>query len=144
MQTAEEINIVWGFRAIEIIQSVLNPLPKPELKEENFFFNIQVEQKIDAANKLIQVIVHIHIQSNEVENELASLSTLCMFYIENLDALIEKGGEKMQLPDHFINTLSSIAISTSRGIIFTLFRGTYLHRAILPIIDPTQLKPQIK
>ncbi|HEY6082285.1 MAG TPA: hypothetical protein VIU45_02435 [Chitinophagaceae bacterium] len=144
MQTAEKTNIAFGLKGIEIIQSVLNPLPKPGLNEEGFIFNIQVEQKIDAANKLIHAIVHIHVLSNEVESELASLSTLCVFHVENLDEVLKKENEKMQLPDHFINTLSSIAISTSRGIIFTLFRGTYLHRAILPIIDPAQLKPQIK
>ena len=38
--------------------------------------------------------------------------------------------------DIFISTLNSISISTTRGMMFSAFRGTFLHNAILPLIDP--------
>ncbi len=142
MQTADKINIAFGFKGIEIVQSVLNPIPILTIKPEDFIFNIQIDQKIDAANKLIHVFVHIHVLLPEIKEELGSLSTLCVFHVENLDEVLKNEGDNIQLPDHFMNTLSAIAISTSRGIMFTFFKGTYLHRAILPIIDPTKFKPQ--
>jgi len=44
-------------------------------------------------------------------------------------------GKDINLPSEFITTINSLSLSTSRGILFMLFRGTFLHSAILPIID---------
>lgn len=141
MQTAEKVEISFAIRGIEIVQSVLNQPPQQGIKTEEFIFNLNVEQKIDETNKIILVFVSTNISTKEVEHPLASLTTLCVFHVANFNEVSKKDGDKLVLPDHFINLLSSIAISTSRGVMFTFFRGTYLHKAILPVIDPLQLKP---
>lgn len=142
MPKANKIDINFVFSDIEIIRFRLQPPARPGIKTEDFIFNVQINQKIDATNKLIQVFVEIDTLLNGEKNELANLSTLCVFSIADFDDVFKKPGKKMEMPDLFINTLSTIAISTTRGIMFSLFRGTYLHRAILPIVDPAQLRTQ--
>ena len=39
-------------------------------------------------------------------------------------------------PQEFMVAINSISISTLRGIMFSLFRGTFLHKAVLPVVDP--------
>jgi uncharacterized protein YbbC (DUF1343 family) len=36
--------------------------------------------------------------------------------------------------------LNSISLSTTRGAMFSTFKGTFLHGAVLPIIDPKQFQ----
>ena len=48
--------------------------------------------------------------------------------------------KKFNLSDSFILTINSVAISTTRGLMFSSFKGTFLHEAILPLIDPNQFK----
>ena len=142
MQTAEKPDISFGFRGIEIVQSSINVLHKPEINNEDFIFNIEVNQKIDAGNKLIFVFVRVVILLPDEKEEIGSLTTLCVFHVENFDAAFKMKGDKIEIPGQFMNTLSTISISTSRGVMFTFFRGTFLHKAILPIINPANLKPQ--
>ncbi|MBL7767834.1 MAG: hypothetical protein JNK20_02625 [Flavipsychrobacter sp.] len=142
MQIAENINVSFSIKGIEIVRSVLNQPPQSGLNFEEFTFNIGVEQKIDETNKIILVFVNTDILSKGVDKSLASLSTLCIYHVANFEDIIKKEEGRLVLPDHFVNLLSSISISTSRGVMFTFFRGTYLHKAILPVIDPLNLKPQ--
>ena len=46
----------------------------------------------------------------------------------------------VDLPQEFITLLNSIALSTTRGVMFSQFRGTVLHNAILPIIAPAKFE----
>jgi hypothetical protein len=43
---------------------------------------------------------------------------------------------EVKLPSDIIIAMNSISISTIRGIMFSTFKGTYLHNAFLPVIDP--------
>lgn len=43
---------------------------------------------------------------------------------------------QVSFPDNILVTFNSISISTMRGLMFAQFKGTFLHNAILPIIDP--------
>lgn len=142
MQIAENIDVSFAIKGIEIVRSVLNQPPQSGINIEEFIFNIAVEQKIDQTNHLILVFVNTNILTKGVDQPLGSLSTLCIFHVANFDDVIKKEEGRLVLPDHFVSLLSSISISTSRGVMFTFFRGTYLHKAILPVIDPLNLKPQ--
>ncbi len=142
MQTADKI--IFSFKGIEIVQSSLNlkPAHKLDNKDEDFIFNIEVNQKIDASNKLVFVFVRILVLLPDMKEEVGSFTSLCVFNVENFHEISKPENEQESLPPHFMNTLSSVSISTTRGLMFTHFKGTYLHKAILPIIDPSLLKPQ--
>ena len=44
------------------------------------------------------------------------------------------------LPDQFIQTLLSISLSTTRGILAAKTEGTNLKNVYLPVLNPTQFK----
>jgi hypothetical protein len=46
----------------------------------------------------------------------------------------------MYLPSGIIDLLNSVSVSTVRGMMFSAFKGTFLHNAVLPVIDPKTFK----
>lgn len=142
MEIKKPIEIKFAFKGIEVLQSLFNPLPNPELKSEDFLFNLQLEQKIDRPNKSIQVLVKVEIRANQINEQLASLTTVSLFYIDNFEEIPNTADGMLVLPEIFSQTLTTLSISTTRGILFTFLKGTYLHYVILPIVDPAKFIQQ--
>jgi hypothetical protein len=46
----------------------------------------------------------------------------------------------MAIPDPIVETLNILTIGTARGIMFSEFKGTWLHSNFLPVIDPKSFK----
>ena len=65
---------------------------------------------------------------------LGKLSSSLIFEFENLASFVVD--KEVKLPSDIIIAINSISISTIRGIMFSTFKGTYLHNAFLPVIDP--------
>jgi hypothetical protein len=128
-------------RGIEILNGSLNLPAKPHTPVTNFNFNINIESRADALNKLVFVIVHVSIKNDDHSAVLGALSVSCIFEIANFADLIKSDCEgKIDIPQHLIETLNSLSISTTRGVLFSTFKGTFLHGAVLPIIDPRQFQ----
>lgn len=142
MQNAEKNDIRFTIKGIELVQSSITPPQKLDAIVENFVFNIGVSQKIDTTSKIIGIFIRIGILIPEVSEEVANLTTACYFIVENFDQLSKDEEGKIIVPETLTNTLNAISISTARGILFSTIKGTFLHNAILPIIDATKLKPQ--
>ena len=109
---------------------------------QNFNFVINLEQKLNHSDKCIIVITNVDISTlEEKEVTLGSASVACQFEILNFDEIVTFDKNKhAHLNDITANVLNSIAISTTRGVISQIFRGTILHHAILPIVDPKEFK----
>lgn len=61
------------------------------------------------------------------------------FAVKNLNELVFKTEESLQVNSDLMTTLSNIAYSTSRGIIYTRCHGTILKKVILPILSNKKL-----
>jgi hypothetical protein len=108
----------------------------------NFNFNINIETKADAPNKLLFAIIHIEILTEDQKTVLGGISVSCIFELKNFDDLIKiESDGKLNLPQQVVDIINSISLSTTRGVMFATFKGTPLHSAFLPIIDPKQFKP---
>jgi hypothetical protein len=69
------------------------------------------------------------------------LSVSCIFEIANFEDVIKLEADgKVNIPQSLIETFNIISISTTRGVMFSTFKGTFLHGAVLPIIDPKQFQ----
>ncbi len=44
---------------------------------------------------------------------------------KDVESFLNKENNKVELPQGLIDVLNSISLSTSRGVMFTLFRGTW-------------------
>ncbi len=132
----KESQLSFQIKGIELLDIKLNhpkePLPDPML----FQYKIGVEHKISIENRLIIVITTIDIIHEDQETRLASLQASCIFEIANFEDFLNADTQQISIPDLMIVTLNSVSLSTIRGIMFSQFKGTFLHNAILPVIDP--------
>ena len=140
----KEFTVDLQMKSIELLKSSIAMPSTPEVSLTNFNFNINLESKADATNKILFVIVSVEIRSADQNHVLGSLAVSCIYGIPNFDDVIkiEEGG-KLNIPKGLSEILNSISISTVRGIMFSSFRGTFLHNAFLPIIDPQSFSPAV-
>ena len=104
-------------------------IPPSEMPQE-FEFDVQIKQRIQAKENLVVVSITLGIK-NPQDIALGNVSLLCVFEVENLEELVKN---KNSMKDLGL-VLNTITIATARGVMFGLFRGTFLHNAILPIVD---------
>lgn len=126
-------------KAIEILDVSMSHPTEVADRLDMKNYTIKIEHRIPDDQPIIGVIINVEILNEEKAIKLASLTANCVFEIENMYDFRNSLG-MLVLPEEFLITLNSITISTTRGIMFTLFRGTFLHNAILPIVDPSQME----
>jgi hypothetical protein len=104
-----------------------------------------MEVKVDPINRLLFIVVNISIQSEDTKIILGGVSTSCIFEILNFEEVIKLANNgKYDIPKILLDTLNAISLSTTRGVMYSTFRGTFLHNAILPIIYPNQIESGAK
>ncbi len=133
-------SITFQIKNIEIAESELNLPNINKPKPVSFQFNINIEHRFIIEKQL--VIVYVDIQISDDEYKLGSIKTACVFEIQDFEEYLNADKTAAKLPEDNIVLLNSIAISTSRGVMYAHFRGTHLHNAILPIINPKDLKKE--
>ncbi|MFV5702793.1 hypothetical protein ACM55F_13055 [Flavobacterium sp. XS2P12] len=127
-------NINFRLKNIEIAQSSLTAIDYALPDDVIFKFNINIEHLVNIDQNLIVIKPIVAIFVEDEKSILANLSVNLVFEIEDLASFaIEK---EVKLPSDIIIAMNSISISTLRGIMFSTLKGTYLHNAILPVIDP--------
>ncbi|MBL0055351.1 MAG: hypothetical protein IPP31_03995 [Chitinophagaceae bacterium] len=132
----KDLKVDLQLKAIELLKGTINLPFETGVSFTSFSFNINIESKADAGNKLIFVIVDIEIKSENHKLILGSCGS-CIYSVHNFDEVIttETDG-KIVIPKALVEILNSISLSTTRGIMFSTFKGTFLHNAFLPIVDP--------
>jgi len=107
---------------IDLLEATLNPQNKSLEENQVFNYDINLENKQEIFGKY---------------------KAGCVFQIENLENFKSKEDEnKLDLPNNLIVTLNSVSISTIRGMMANFYRGTSLHNAILPIINPASFSKE--
>ena len=144
MSTQKEIKdtlINFQIKAVDLLSSSVQAPKIMFTEQQSFNFNISVEQKLDANNKCLIVIVHIEITvAQDLDYKLATASVACVFGIENYNDVVKMENNQPTINPGITDVLNSISLSTTRGVLSQLLRGTYLHQAVLPVIDPKTFK----
>lgn len=104
-----------------------------------FKFQTHISHKVRLADDTIDVVCAFDIYRDDDADALAKAEISCLYEVKNLDSFI-KGSGKLSLPERFISVLNTTSLSTCRGILFALFRGTPLHSVLLPLVDKNLLK----
>lgn len=132
-----------NFKGIDILNYHLDIPAIPNFKVLNFNFDIQLESKGDSKNKLYIVITSVQIKNEDKSILLGGLTAACIFYIDNFEEVVKTHEDgKVDVHPDIVKTLNLISLSTLRGIMYTTFKGTLLHQAILPILTPDQFQVQ--
>lgn len=135
-------NIEFKIDRIEIINSSIIA-PTQQLEVNGFNFELQLQMKLETTQKIIMVFVDVTVNTQESKEVIGKYTACCTFNINNIDEILVKSeSNKLVLPKSAIDTLNNISISTVRGLMFGAFRGTFLHNAILPVVDPTLIQSQ--
>jgi len=135
MKSTEQLK--FQIKAIDLLDSSLSSPNEPFSGDEVFNFEVNLEHKISKDDPLLYVICSVRIIDSSKKHQYGMIRTSCLYEIPDLAKHFNEKEQQFCLSDMFITTLNSISISSSRGIMFSAFRGTVLHNVILPIIDPT-------
>jgi hypothetical protein len=130
----KEQNISFRLKNIELLQSSLAAIDYAITNETIFKFNINIEHLVNVNENCIAIKPNVEIFTEENDFVLGKLSSSLIFEFENLNSYVVDN--EVKLPTDIIVAINSISISTIRGIMFSTFKGTYLHNAFLPVIDP--------
>jgi len=134
---SKDFTVDLQLKSIELLKGSISLPSVPEVSLNNFNFNISLESKADATNKILFVIVSVEIRSEDQNHVLGSLAVSCIYSIVNFDEVVKiEADGKLDIPQPLVEILNSISISTTRGVMFSTFKGTFLHNACLPIVDP--------
>ncbi|MBC7759270.1 MAG: hypothetical protein H7069_10460 [Phormidesmis sp. FL-bin-119] len=135
-----EIDAQLQLTAIELLKGSINLPDIPDVSFTDFIFNINLESRVDQTKMLVYIITDVEIKNAEQTLTLGSLTSSCIFKILNFaDVIAVTSDGLVDIPHQFLDILNSISISTTRGLMFSTFKGTFLHNAFLPIIVPKQL-----
>lgn len=132
-------NISFKLKNIEIGESSLRRVNYVLPNDVIYKFTINIDHLLNVEQNLIVIKPIVDVFIDESGEILANLSASLIFEIENLSNYVFE--KEVKLPSDIIIALNSISISTVRGIMFSAFKGTYLHNAILPVVDPKAFLP---
>jgi len=103
-----------------------------------FSFTINVEHLVDAEHEAIHVVINVFVYEPERPNTiLSSIQVIAIYTLPDFKDIITKESE--DIPEDLRMLVHGITISTTRGILYSSLRGTYLQKAILPIVNPQTL-----
>jgi len=136
MESKAPEKIGFKIEGIELLEYSLKAPEKILPENLEYKFEIAIEHKISIELKKIFVICSIGIHCESENTQFAHAKISCIYDIPEVDKFLDTKNNKIELPEIMGVTLNSISISTSRGVMFMLLRGTFLHNVILPIVDP--------
>ncbi len=138
--TKPSFQLMIRMKGVELVKSKINAQPANFAAKE-FQFTVNVENRLEPVQKVAIIVTSVEVRSDNKPEIHASISTACIYGVDNFDEVFKKVSEdKFDTPDQIMFTLISISLSTLRGILYEQFRGTYLHQAYLPIMDPKLFK----
>lgn len=136
MNRTEQIE--FQIKAIELLDSSISAPDKPFSGNRLFQFDISVEHRISLEKRLIKVICSVTVHDESKETRFGNIRTSCTYEIQDLPKYYNKKEKRFDLPEQIITSLNTISISTTRGVMFSFFSGTFLHNAVLPVINPKE------
>ncbi|HXR82025.1 MAG TPA: hypothetical protein VN763_13955 [Saprospiraceae bacterium] len=128
-------------RGIELLNVSLIRLEHTSKNLSTFLYNVRIVQDIERNKKLVFIIVHVDIHSTEEKKDVGSLSVSHIYELANFEEVVTILDEhNFKMSESLNDILNSISISTTRGVMFSTYKGTFLHNALLPIVNPKHLE----
>jgi hypothetical protein len=142
---SEQINFTFRIKQIATLEFSIKNIPEGiSINPDIFKFGINPQLFIESDEKVIGFNTIINVIAEEASpNLICTLATRISFEIINFqDFVIPEDPNSLNLPDTFIQTLLSISLSTSRGILTAKTEGTVLKDVYMPVLNPAGFKPK--
>lgn len=135
-------NINFQLRGIEIADISIRHPEKHLPIECKYNFEINIQQRIVGKENTIIVTPAITVKLDEDNFICSTIKVNFIYQVENLEEFRKKESEEFEIPEFFNTTINSISLSTIRGIMYSHFKGTFLHNTLLPIVNPGDFKKE--
>ena len=138
-----ENKVAFSIKGIEIVNSVIKaPIEIGEIS--NFNFELKFRTMANPKEGILSVFSDAVIKDLGINSQVGQYSALFHYAVSDLDkVLINTEGNQFEIPQPLVTILLGISVSTLRGLMFEAFKGTFLHDAILPVIDIMALQPEL-
>ncbi len=134
---SEEKPFNFQIKGIEILDTSI-VRPKNRIDGNTVFgFDLQVQHSFNLDRELVIVTCNVDVLDNNSKDKLGNVNASCLYYIENFKQYCDEKTNIPSLPQDVVTMLNSISISTIRGVMYGIFRGTFLNGAILPVVNPS-------
>lgn len=115
---------------------------KQKIEKDKIGFGIELKHNISQDGN-IEVDIKVIMNDGNIENLLCSINVLYRFFLSGYPEWLDTNNHNSgMLPTDLVHIINGIAISTSRGVMFTKQQGTFLEGVCLPIIDLASLHQQ--
>jgi len=145
MAEQKKIDITFRIASIKTIKfAIENIEEKTKIDKATFEFNISIGMFADPEQKIIGYNVFTDVFTDKTKLiKVSELATQIIYDIVNFNEVISRDevNKVLNIPDVFITTLISIALSTTRGIFAAKTEGSVLDGVYIPILDPKVFKP---
>ena len=132
--------INFQLKGIEIADISIRHPEKQLPIECKYNFEINIQQRIIGKENTIIVTPAITVKLDEDNFICSTIKVNFIYHLENLEEFRKNDSEEFEIPEFFNTTINSISLSTIRGIMYSHFKGTFLHNTILPIVNPGDFK----
>ncbi len=141
----KKLDITFKIVDIRTLKFLINNIAEAyKADKSEFEFNISAATFSDASLKTISINILIDVYTDKTrQHKVSELITQMVYEIVNFDEVVKIDSVKntLEIPDNFVTTLFSIALSTSRGIFAAKTEGSALSGAFLPVLNPAAFKP---
>ena len=141
MTDQQNQKVTYRISALELLNLEIKHPKQDQMDLNTFHFDLKLQHRINAEKQLVFVITSINILDKDKTTQVGYLETSCIFHVENFKEF-QGDDNQMKFPDSFISEINAMAISTTRGIMFAEFKGTFLHKAVLPVFQNEQLRKE--
>lgn len=141
---ASKVEPMFQLRGVELHELIINKPQANVAPTSNFNFEIHVEANVDSNKNIVINTTRVKIKGDKPDIILGSITCACIFSVANFADVVTMREDNLgEINEAFAETLNSISISTTRGVMFSELKGTFLHYAFLPIIDVKALQKQL-
>jgi len=123
---------------IEIVGFELLPPPENGIDFDKLIHEVGFDHSLDMEEELFSVAPFVRILTPE-KQIISRLMIACAFRIPGLKKQLANKQDSNEIPVQIIEIFASISISTLRGVLYSQLKGTFLHDAILPVVDPKRV-----
>lgn len=133
----------FSLQNIELHESHVQPPASAEEAASGVNFNVNLENSVHEEHGWVLCKVTVVVATQRSMLQVGRLAVMVAFKLADYAALIKTESGKAVIPEDLLATLNGIAISTTRGIMFGVFKGTPLHGALLPLMDVKAFAPEL-
>ena len=138
-ENQQQRSVNYKISAVELLNLELKHPQQENIDFNTFHFDLKLQHRVNSEKKLVFVVTTINILNSDKSVQVGMIQTSCIFDVDNINELIDSENN-VTFPEKFLDEVNSMGISTTRGIMYSEFKGTFLHKAVLPVFKAENLK----